>query len=84
MPMSESHGEIIGKVEAIFNDLFKNKAIFHPELTRKAEPKWDSLQHVSLLVALEREFSIRFDPAVIGELGSITAVVDELKKKLNL
>ncbi len=32
--------------------------------------KWDSLRHMSLLVALEEEFGITFDDAAMDELTS--------------
>ena len=35
---------------------------------------WDSLKHVSLMIALEEEFSVRFDPEEMIEMMSYQAI----------
>lgn len=35
---------------------------------------WDSVNHMHLILALEAEFGVRFDPAEIGELTSVGAI----------
>lgn len=43
---------------------------------------WDSLSQVNLLVALEEEFNICFDPAEVESLLSFSQIVEILQKKL--
>ncbi len=44
-------------------------------------PEWDSLGHVSLLVALEKKYQIAIDYKVLTELTSITAIIDYLTNR---
>lgn len=37
-------------------------------------PEWDSVNHINLILALEAEFGVEFDPGEIAELGSVTAI----------
>lgn len=44
--------------------------------------KWDSLAHLNLIVELETEFGVSFEPEDIGEMTSFEDVVSHLKKVL--
>lgn len=43
---------------------------------------WDSLRHMSLILALEREFGIEFDEEAIPELSSYTLLREAIAAKL--
>ena len=38
--------------------------------------KWDSLQHLNIIVALEEEFDLSFEPEEIAEMKSV-AIIEE-------
>lgn len=40
--------------------------------------KWDSVQHIHLIMSLEAEFDIQFDPSEIGELVSVRAIRERI------
>ena len=40
--------------------------------------KWDSLQHFQVILAVEKEYGIRFSSEIIPELTSIAAIRHEL------
>jgi len=42
--------------------------------------KWDSLQHLNIIVALEDAFNLSFEPEEIAEMKSI-ALIEEFVKK---
>ena len=44
--------------------------------------KWDSLAHLNLIVELESEFGVTFEPEDIGEMTSFEEVVNHLDKNL--
>lgn len=44
--------------------------------------KWDSLHHLNLVIALEQEFDVSFEPEEITEMLSLKAIQDCLKSKL--
>jgi len=41
-------------------------------------PQWDSFGHVTLLVALEKEYGIKIDFSTLTKLTSINAILDYL------
>ena len=45
--------------------------------------QWDSIGHVNLLVALEKEYNIRIDYETLTKLVSIQAIIECLKDKVN-
>ena len=51
-------------------------------LTPHTVPGWDSLSHMKLVVALEKQFSIRFETSDIEEMLSVQKIRDCVKKRL--
>jgi acyl carrier protein len=46
-----------------------------PALVREQYPKWDSLNHVTLIVALEEQFGVQFSLRDIGAIASLDDLV---------
>jgi acyl carrier protein len=44
---------------------------------------WDSLTHINLIVAIEREFRIRFTTAEISALNNVGGLADLIARKLS-
>jgi acyl carrier protein len=44
---------------------------------------WDSIQNVSLMVAIEEQFGVEFDPDEISHMESIGKIAEMLSAKLN-
>jgi acyl carrier protein len=45
-------------------------------------PAWNSLGHMALVVALEKEFGIRFSGARVANLTSVAGIVKELQSAI--
>lgn len=45
--------------------------------------KWDSLHHLNLIVELENEFDVEFEPEEIAEMKSFDAVKNVIAGKLS-
>jgi len=43
--------------------------------------KWDSLNHLNIIVALEDEFDVSFEPEEIALMSSVISISNILKKK---
>ena len=65
--------EVIRRLQSIFDTLFLDDVVVTPELSAAQVPEWDSLKHVSLVLAVEREFGIRFR---VGEVESAKCIGD--------
>lgn len=63
--------EALAKLQGVFDNVFLDSPKVTPELTAKDVPEWDSLMHISLMVAVEKEFGIRFR---VGEVEATTNV----------
>jgi acyl carrier protein len=44
--------------------------------------KWDSLNHINLMIALEQEFSVTFDPTEMESMFSFADILEVLDRKL--
>jgi acyl carrier protein len=52
--------EVIAKLQTIFDTVFLEPVVLTPAISAKDVPEWDSLTHISLMVAVEKAFSVRF------------------------
>lgn len=75
-----NQADVIAKLQDIFDDLLLDPTKLKPETTAKDVPEWDSLMHISILVAVEKEFDVRFR---VGEVEK-TKNVGEFADLINL
>ena len=65
--------EIYRRLQVIFDNVFMEDVKVTPELSAKEVDEWDSLIHVSLVLAIEEDFRIRFR---VGEVEATKNVGD--------
>jgi acyl carrier protein len=65
--------EIYTRLQGIFDNVFMEEVKISPELAAKDVEEWDSLTHVSLVLAIEERFGLRFK---VGEIESAKNVGD--------
>ncbi len=53
------------------------------DITMDELDQWDSLKHINLIMALEREYQVVFDEDEIVEMLSFQKIEEMLKSKLN-
>ena len=69
----------------IFRDVLDNENINLTEKTTAAEVLgWDSLAHISLMLAVERHFKVRFATSEIGGLSNVGELVVLIKGQTDL
>jgi len=75
--------EILEKVRLIVSDIFN---VPLEEITSESSPEsienWDSMQQLNLVLSLEHEFSVNFEPEDIEKLTDVKAIVVLIQKKL--
>jgi acyl carrier protein len=65
----------------IFRDVLENDDIELTELTVAADvPEWDSLNHIYLVVAIEKQFKIKFTTHQIQSWQCVGDVLNDLNK----
>lgn len=70
------------KVQEIMADIFDldDLTITRETIADDIE-EWDSLSHIRLMVAIEREFGIKFSNAEIENLGNVGELLDLIAAK---
>ena len=76
--------EIRTRLREIFREVFDDESIeIRNEMTAKDVEEWDSLNHINLIVAVERNFNVRFTTKEIANLANVGEFVALLKGKLS-
>jgi acyl carrier protein len=45
---------------------------------------WDSLSHTVLILAIERHFSVRLDPAVVLDVADVGGLIDHIEARCGI
>jgi len=69
--VTEAH--VLAQLQTIFDDTLLTPVTVTPDLSAADVAEWDSLTHISLMVAVERTFSVRFR---VGEVEALKNVGD--------
>jgi acyl carrier protein len=76
--------EIIKQVNVVFIDVLENPAIvINRGTTANDVPDWDSLNHIMLVVEIEKKFNIRFTTEEVRGFNNVGEMVDSIKLKMN-
>lgn len=74
--------EIIKQVNPIFMDVLDNQDItIKPETTSDDIEEWDSLNHIQLIVAIEKHFKIKFTAAEIVDFNNVGELCEAIRLK---
>ena len=68
------------KILNIIKDVFELEDIDN-NISQDNCIKWDSLNHLNLILEIEMEFDVSFDPEEIAEIKSASIILSLLKKR---
>ena len=68
-----NQAEVTAQLQTIFDTVFLEPVVLTPAISAKDVPEWDSLTHISLMVAVEKSFGVRFR---VGEVENTKNVGD--------
>jgi acyl carrier protein len=78
----EQRARLEGKLAAVFAGVFGiSIEQVHPDLRPEDLPQWDSIGHVTLVVAIEEAFSISLSVDEIMELTSFGVTLEALERR---
>jgi acyl carrier protein len=66
----------------VFRRVFSDDVKIDRATTSDDVSGWDSLNHIRLMVAVEKTFRIRFSPAEVTVLKNVGDLFDEIRKKM--
>ena len=69
--------QIFEALNEVFRDLFDDEAINVTDTTTAAEIEdWDSLEHINLIVAVEKKFGMKFSMGEVNKMKNVGEMVD--------
>ena len=75
--------EVFNGVQDIFRDIFDEDDMVIKDKTNSDDvEEWDSLNHINLVSAIEKEFKIKFALGELMTLKDVGAMVDLMMEKL--
>ena len=74
--------EIMDKLQEVFDSVFLQKVTVSRDLSAKDVEEWDSLTHVSLILAIEQAFRIRFRVGEVESTKNLGDLADLIAKRL--
>lgn len=78
------HTEILGKVNDIFIDVLDNPDIVLTDATSASDiAEWDSLNHIQLVVAIEKGFKLKFTSREIQSWKNVGEMCQAINQKLH-
>lgn len=77
-----SREKTISRIRDVMRDVFDVEDLEITDTTSAADvEEWDSLSHIRLVVAIEREFSVQFSNSEIEDMQNVGDLADFLERK---
>ena len=74
--------DIYGTLTSVFRDVFDDESlVLRPDLTAPEVENWDSLSHINLIVAVERQFKVKFTTAEVVSLTNVGELAGLIQQK---
>jgi acyl carrier protein len=75
--------EIHNRLETVFQNVFNDDTLhIFPEMTAADVEDWDSMQHINLIVACEKQFQVKFALSEISELKNVGELENLIARKI--
>ena len=72
-----SREEVFERVTDIFRDVFDDDELVISDSSNSEDIEdWDSLEHIQLIVGMEKEFKVKFDIKTVNSLENVGQMVD--------
>ncbi len=76
------NAEIYRTMTGILRDVFEDDLIqVTPQLTADDVDGWDSLNHIRLMLAVQKKFGVKFSASEVGKLGNVGDLVALIRAK---
>ena len=75
--------ELYENLNEVFKDVFDDESICVDDHTTADDIEdWDSLEHINLIVAIEKKFSIKFNMGEVNKFKNVGEMADNILAKL--
>ena len=74
--MPDKRALIMERLQRNFRETFDDDSIvLFEQMTAKDLSEWDSINHISLVLAIEKEFDVRLNASDVGKLENVGAMI---------
>ncbi len=77
-----NQAQVIDRLQKIFDELFLDPVVLTPALTAREVEEWDSLLQISIVVAVEGHFGIRFNMGEVEATQNVGQFADLIVKRI--
>lgn len=75
--------EVYENLNKVFQNVFDDDSITVQDETTAADIEdWDSFEHINLVIAVEKEFSIKFTVGEANEMKNVGEMVDIILERM--
>ncbi|MCK1475707.1 acyl carrier protein [Bradyrhizobium sp. LB1.3] len=74
--------EVLVKLQELFDGIFLEKVVARPELSAADVEEWDSLMQISLVIAVEQKFRVRFRVGEAETARNLGEFADLIAKRI--
>jgi acyl carrier protein len=81
--MGMTREEVFAKLNEVFQDVFDDESITVEDKTTTDDIEdWDSLEHINLIVALEKEFGMKFTMGEVTGMKNVGEAADIILSRI--
>lgn len=74
--------EVISKLQTVFDNIFLEPVVLTPELSATEVDEWDSLLQISIVVAVESAFGIKFRVGEVEATKNVGEFADLIARRM--
>ncbi|HEU0142307.1 MAG: acyl carrier protein [Bryobacteraceae bacterium] len=75
--------QVISRLQQVFDNIFLEPVKLTPQLSAQDVEEWDSLTQISLMVAVEKEFNVRFRVGEVEATKNVGEFADLIARRVN-
>lgn len=75
---------VLSRLEPIFKEILDPDLVLTEDLDASKVPQWDSLNHISLVVAIEGEFGVDLSAEELADLTNVGDMIRLIEKKTGI
>ncbi|MCZ2078810.1 MAG: acyl carrier protein [Bryobacterales bacterium] len=75
--------QVISRLQRVFDNIFLEPVQLTPQLSAQDVEEWDSLTQISLMVAVEKEFNVRFRVGEVEATKNVGEFADLIVRRVN-
>jgi acyl carrier protein len=77
-----NQADVIARLQTVFDTVFLEPVVLTPSISAKDVPEWDSLMHISLILTVEKAFSVRFRVGEVETARNVGEFADLILKRM--